>query len=115
MALSKKMKLLKDRLFDIEFHDPGVWHFTDTNILKEMPWLISEPLVVRKAYAQKYMGEHLPAVILQDELVVGRGNQNSVGWGTVMPIYYTEKEGKEAARQPVERSVRMGASSASVG
>lgn len=104
MALSKKMELLKDRLFNIEFHDPGVWYFTDTNILKEMPWLISEPLVVRKAYAQKYMGEHLPATIKPDELIVGRGNQNSVGWGTVMPIYYTEKEGREAARHQLNEA-----------
>jgi pyruvate-formate lyase len=104
MALSKKMHLLKDRLFDIEFHDPGVWYFTDTNILDEMPWLVSEPLVVRKAYAQKYMGEHLPAVIKPDELITGRGNQNSVGWGTIMPIYYTEKEGREAARHQLNEA-----------
>lgn len=104
MALSKRMQLLKERLFEVEFHDPGVWHFTDTNMLHEMPWLVREPLVVRKAYAQKYMGEHLPAKVKPDELIVGRPNQNSVGWGTVMPIYYTEEEGKEAARHQLNEA-----------
>ncbi len=104
MALSERMRRLKDRLFDVEFHDAGVWHFTNTNMLDEMPWLAGEPLVVRKAYAQKYMGERLPAGIKPDELIAGRGNQNSVGWGTVMPIYYTKEEGREAARHQLNEA-----------
>ncbi len=98
MALSKRMQALKDRLFNVEHHDPGVWQFKDTNLIELMPEIVCEPLVVRKAYAQKYMGEHLTAQIKPDELIVGLPNQNSVGWGTVMPIYYTKEEGEEAKR-----------------
>jgi len=92
------MEKLKKRLFEKEFHDPGVWHFQNINILDEWPEIIREPIVVRKGYAQKYMGERLPAIIKDDELIVGNPNQNSVGWGTVLPIYFTEEEGEQAAR-----------------
>lgn len=97
MELTNRLKKIKDRLFNIEFHDPGVWHFKDVNIVKGNDELAKEPLVVRKAKAQEYMCLHLPAVIKPDELIVGNPNQNSVGWGTVMPIYYTEEEGEQAA------------------
>jgi formate C-acetyltransferase len=92
------MEKLRTRLFDREYHDPGTWHFTDVHLLKEWPEISGEPLVVRKGYAQKYIGESLPAIIKDDELIVGNPNQNSVGWGTVMPIYYTEDEGVQASR-----------------
>ncbi|MDD4583421.1 MAG: pyruvate formate lyase family protein, partial [Eubacteriales bacterium] len=98
MAMSNRMEKLKKRLFEVEFHDPGTWHFKNTNILDEWPEIIDEPIVVRKGYAQKYMGERLPAIIKDDELIVGNPNQNSVGWGTVMPIYYTADEGEQASR-----------------
>lgn len=98
MKLTPRLEKLKDRLFNVEFHDPGVWHFKDVNILDGNEELAKEPLVVRKAKAQEYMCMHLPAKIKPDELIVGNPNQNSVGWGTVMPIYYTEEEGEQAAR-----------------
>ena len=98
MELTPRLKKLQKRLFDVEYHDPGIWHFQDTNILDGNDELKKEALVVRKAMAQKYMGEHLPAIIKDDELIAGNPNQNSVGWGTVMPIYYTEEEGYQASR-----------------
>jgi pyruvate-formate lyase len=98
MELTRRLIKLKDRLFNVEFKDKGTWHFKDTNILDGHDELRSEPLVVRKAMAQEYMGTHLPAIIKADELIVGNPNQNSVGWGTVMPIYYTEEEGAEARK-----------------
>ena len=98
MEITPRLKKIQQRLFDIEYHDPGIWHFLDVNILDGNDKLRKEPLVVRKAMAQKYMGEHLPAIIKDDELIVGNPNQNSVGWGTVMPIYYTEDEGEQASR-----------------
>lgn len=104
MTMSKRMEKLKDRLFNVEFHNPGTWHFVDTNILKEWPEIINEPMVVRKGYAQKYMGEFLPAIIKDDELIVGNPNQTSVGWGTVIPIYYTEEEGLLAASYQLNES-----------
>lgn len=97
MELTSRLKKIKDRLFNVEFYDPGVWHFKNVNILEGNEGLKKEPLVVRKAKAQEYMCRHLPAIIKSDELIVGNPNQNSVGWGTVMPIYYTNEEGGHAA------------------
>lgn len=98
MEMTKRMKALQKRLFEVEYHDPGVWHFQGVNILDEWPEITGEPVVVRKGYAQKYIGERLPVVIKPDELIVGIPNQNSVGWGSVIPKYYTESEGVQAAR-----------------
>ncbi len=94
-ALQEK---LKTRLFEVEYHDPGEWHFQNTNILDVWPHIADEPIVVRKGYAQKYIGDFLPVEIKADELIVGIPNQNSVGWGSVLPIYYTPEEGLQAAR-----------------
>lgn len=96
--MSARQEKLKTRLFEVEFHDPGQWHFQGVNILDEWPQIRDEPMVVRKGYAQKYIGEFLPVVIKPDELIVGVPNQNSVGWGSVLPIYYTSEEGLQAAR-----------------
>ncbi len=98
MELTKRLIKLKKRLFEVEFHDKGVWHFLDTNIVEGNEEVAKEPLVVRKAMAQYHIGAHLPAIIKPDELIVGNPNQNSVGWGTIMPIYYTKEEGELGAR-----------------
>ncbi len=92
--LSERLQSIKNRLFDVEFHDPGKWYFKDTNIVNDENK--NEPLVVRKGMATRYMGEHLPAYIKQDELIVGNPNMNSVGFGSVLPIYATEDEIKWA-------------------
>ncbi|MGA2479496.1 MAG: pyruvate formate lyase family protein, partial [Spirochaetia bacterium] len=102
MKLTPRLRKLQDRLFNVEYHDPGVWHFTKTNILTDE--LRGEPLVVRKAKATEHMCRFLPARIKPDELIVGNPNQNSVAWGTVLPIYYTEEEGREAARCQLNES-----------
>ncbi len=96
MELTKRLIKLKDRLFNEEFQDPGIWHFKNTNILNDDNR--DEPLIVRKAMAMEYMCQHLPAYIKRDELIVGNPNQTSVGWGTVLPTYFTEEERDEAAR-----------------
>ena len=44
------------------------------------------------------MGENLPAYIRPDELIVGNPNMNSVGFGTVLPIYATQEELDNAAQ-----------------
>lgn len=106
MKKTKRMNCLEKRLFDVEYHNPGVWQFKNTNLLEMYPEMKEEPLVVRKAMAQRYMGEHLTVEIKPDELIVGLPNQNSVGWGTVMPIYYTPEEGEYGKeRQLNEASV----------
>jgi pyruvate-formate lyase len=98
MPLTPRLKRIKSRLFEVEFHDSGTWHFKDVNILDGNERLAQEPMVVRKALAHAYICEHLPAIIKPDELIIGNPNQNSVGWGTVMPKYYTKDEGEQAAR-----------------
>lgn len=96
MELTARLKNIKDRLFNEEYHTPKTWHFKDVNILEQNEDLKSEPLVVRKAIAMDYICTHLPAVIKRDELIVANPNMNSVGWGTIMPIYYTQEEGEKA-------------------
>ena len=98
MAMTKRMEALAKRLFEVEYRTPKTWHFVGVNILDTMPEIKSEPIVVRKGYAQKYMGQHLPALVKADELIVGLPNQNSVGWGSVIPKYYTEEEGAQSSR-----------------
>ncbi len=103
MELTARLKKLQDRLFNVEYHDPGVWHFQNTNILTNDD-IRREPMVVRKAKAIEHICLNLPAIVKPDELIVGNPNQNSVGWGTVLPIYYTEEEGSEARRYLLNES-----------
>jgi len=103
MELTARLKKLQDRLFNAEYHDPGVWYFQNTNILTDDD-IRREPMVVRKAKAIEHICLHLPAIVKPDELIVGNPNQNSVGWGTVLPIYYTEEEGAEAKRYLLNES-----------
>lgn len=88
--LSARLQSIKDRIFDVEFHDPGVWYFKDASILTTDNE--NEPLVVRKAIAIRYIGENLPAYIRADELIVGNPNMNSVGFGSLLPQYATKEE-----------------------
>ena len=115
MPLTPRLKRIKARLFEVEFHDPGTWHFKDVNILDGNERLAQEPMVVRKALAHAYICGHLPAIIKPDELIIGNPNQNSVGWGTVMPKYYTKDEGELAARVQAQRGFGLGPSPARLG
>ncbi|MGE4548770.1 MAG: pyruvate formate lyase family protein [Intestinibacillus sp.] len=94
--MTPRLENIKRRLFEKEYHDPGVWHFKDVSIVSDTNR--DEPLVVRKGLATRYMGEHLPAYIRPDELIVGNPNMNSVGFGTVLPVYATEEELAHAAQ-----------------
>lgn len=93
--LSSRLAKIKQRIFDEEFHDPGTWYFKDVNILNEEN--MKEPVVVRKALASKHMGEHLPVYVKPEELIVGNPNMNSVGFGSVLPKYFTKEEEDHAA------------------
>jgi len=94
--LSERLKRIKNRVFDIEFHDPNTWYFADVNILNDKNR--SEPLVVRKGLSFKFLGENLPAYIKKDELIVGNPNMNSVGFGLVVPKYATPEEEEYGAK-----------------
>lgn len=88
--LSERLQRITKRLFDVEFHDPNTWYFTDVNILDDSNK--DEPIVVRKGLSSKYIGENLPVKIKPDELIVGIPNMNSVGFGMVVPKYATPEE-----------------------
>ncbi|OOB76877.1 MAG: pyruvate-formate lyase [Epulopiscium sp. Nuni2H_MBin003] len=106
LELTPRLNKIKKRLFDVEFQDPGVWHFADTNILDkpENAWMINEPMVVRKAYSHMHICENLPTIIKDDELIVGCPNQNSVGWGSTIPKYFSKEEGEIAERYELNES-----------
>ena len=103
MELTARLEKLKNRLYNKEYQDPGVWYFQDANILNERPELKQESLVVRKAHAQTYVCEALPVKIKDDELVVGNPNQNSVAWGFTFPVYFTEEEGYVAEKHELSK------------
>ena len=94
--ITSRLEKIRTRLFEKDYHDPGVWYFKEESILNDENR--NEPLVVRKGLASRHMGEHLPAYIREDELIVGNPNMNSVGFGTVLPIYATEEELANAAQ-----------------
>ena len=94
--ITPRLEKIKARLFEKEYHDPGIWYFKDESILDDSNR--HEPLVVRKGMATRHMGEHLPAYIREDELIVGNPNMNSVGFGTVLPVYATDEELENAAQ-----------------
>lgn len=100
MQLTSKLTKLKDRLFNVEYHDPGKWYFADVNILdiSGNEFMLDEPIVVRKAYAMQHIARNLPTIIKPDELIVGMPNQNSVGWGSTIPKYFTKEEEANAAK-----------------
>ena len=96
IELSSRLERLSQRLHDVDYHMANPWYFEDVNILDipENFGLREEPIPVRKAYALRYVAEHLPVEILDDELIVGRPNQNSVEFGLCIPKYLTEEERK---------------------
>ncbi len=104
MELTERLKKLQDRLFNVEYKDPGIWHFQGVNILdlEGNDFMKNDPVVVRKAYAHQHICRYLPAQIKPDELIVGRPNQNSVGWGSVIPKYFTKDEQEIAARYELD-------------
>jgi formate C-acetyltransferase len=107
MELTPRLKSLQDRLFNVEYHETGFWHFQNTNIITDDA-IRREPLVVRKARAIRHICLNLPAIIKADELIVGNPNQNSVGWGTVLPVYCTEEESAEARRHGLDETSLWG-------
>lgn len=104
MQLTEKLKKLQDRLFQVEYHDPGKWYFADTNILdiEGNEFLRKEPMVVRKAYAHQHICHNLPVIIKPDEVIVGCPNQNSVAWGSTIPKYFDKDEQELAAKYELD-------------
>lgn len=88
--LSERLERLKDRLFDIDFHEPNIYYFQDVNIIDDSNK--DEPLVVRKGISSRYIGANLPVYIREDELIVGNPNMNSVGFGMIVPKYASPEE-----------------------
>lgn len=96
IRLSDRLCKLNKRLQEVDYHNARPWYFEDVNILDipENEYLKSEPIVIRKAYAIKYVAEHMPVIIYDDELIVGYNAQNSVEFGLSVPKYLTTEERK---------------------
>lgn len=94
VQISDRLNKLNKRLQEIDYCNARPWYFEDTNIL-DVPGnenLTKEPIVIRKAYAIRYVAEHMPVVIYDDELIVGYNAQNSVEFGISIPQYLTTEE-----------------------
>lgn len=94
IPISDRLIKLNKRLQEIDFCNARPWYFENTNIL-DVPGnenLRKEPIVIRKAYAIRYVAEHMPIVIYDDELIVGYNAQNSVEFGMSIPQYLTTEE-----------------------
>lgn len=96
MVLTDRLQRLKKRLFEIDYYEKKEWHFKGVSIVTEENK--TEPLIIRKALAVKYMAQQLPAIIKKDELIVGNPNMNSVGFGTIIPDYTTPEESAKAEK-----------------
>ncbi len=94
VELSDRLKRLNTRLKTIDYNKALPWHFEDVNILDvpEYNWLKGEPIVIRKAYAIRYVAKKLPVIVYDDELIVGVPNQSSVEFGITIPEYLKESE-----------------------
>lgn len=92
--LSERLLKLNKRLKEEDYYNPKPWYFENVNILdiSENAQLKSEPVVIRKAYAIRYVAEHISTPIFEDELIVGVPNQNSVEFGISIPKYLTDEE-----------------------
>ncbi|MCL2865755.1 MAG: pyruvate-formate lyase [Lachnospiraceae bacterium] len=104
LKLTKRLKKMQERLFQVEYEDAGTWHFQGVNILDipENAFMKQEAVVVRKAYAHQHICKFLPAIIKEDELIVGCPNQNSVAWGSVIPKYFDKQEQEIAERYELD-------------
>lgn len=94
VTISNRLKKLNERLYNVDYQTARPWYFEDINILN-IPgneWLRKKPIVIRKAYAIKYVAEHMPIVVFEDELIVGYNNQNSVEFGISIPEYLSRGE-----------------------
>jgi pyruvate-formate lyase len=103
MDLTPRLKKIKKRLFNVEFHSAKPWHFIGESILTNEE-IVAEPLVVRKAKMYEYIAKNLPAIIKEDELIVGNPNYGSVGFGTVLPRYATDDELEKAKKHLLDET-----------
>lgn len=92
-----RMERIKERLFTKDFHTKIEWWGKDETILTSDE-IKAEPLVVRKALAIQHLLRGMPAELKPDELIVGKINMLSVGYGREFPQYALPEE-KEAGRK----------------
>lgn len=92
-----RQERIKKRLFEKDFHTKIEWWGKDETILTSEE-VKKEPLVVRKALAIQHLLRGMPAELKPDELIVGKINMLSVGYGREFPQYALPEE-KEAGRK----------------
>lgn len=92
-----RMQKLKQRMFDIEFQTKKEWWGEGLTILDDEA-VRSEPLIVRKALACKYVLENMPAELKDDELITGIARMSMIGFGHTYVEYALPEEIEEAAK-----------------
>ena len=92
-----RMERIKERLFKKDFYTKLEWWGKDETILTSEE-IKAEPLVVRKALAIQHLLRHMPTELKPDELIVGKINMLSVGYGREFPQYALPEE-KEAGKK----------------
>lgn len=91
-----RQERIKKRLFEKDFYTKIEWWGKNETILTSDE-IKEEPLVVRKALAIQHLLRGMPTELKPDELVVGKINMLSVGYGREFPEYALPEE-KEAGR-----------------
>ena len=88
---------LKKRLFEKDYYTKIDWWGQYETILTNEE-VKKEPIVVRKALAIDHLLQNMPKELKPDELIVGKINMLSVGYGREFPEYALPEE-KEAGLQ----------------
>ena len=91
-----RMERIKERLFTKDFYTKIEWWGKEETILTSEE-VRKEPLVVRKALATQHLLRDMPVELKPDELIVGKINMLSVGYGREFPEYALPEE-KEIGR-----------------
>lgn len=92
-----RIERIKSRLFQKDYYTKIEWWGENETILTSDE-IRAEPLVVRKALAIEHLLRHMPAELKPDELIVGKINMLSVGYGREFPQYALPEE-KENGRK----------------
>ena len=92
-----RMERIKKRLFEKEYFEKKIWWGDDESILTSDE-IKSQPLIIRKARAIRYVAQNMPISLKPDELIVGQPTMASVGFGKTFPKYTLPEEDAEAAK-----------------
>lgn len=92
-----RQEKLKKRMYEVEFYTKKEWWGEGLTILDNED-ICKEPLIVRKAYASRFVLENMPAELKPDELITGICRMSAISFGHTFPQYAFPEEIKEAAK-----------------